>query len=241
LQYPESRPLVGQFSHRARRVEVNIQRVRPSRWYYALAALVPLIGCLLAAVSIYQWFPRLPGTLDARMDLDNLAQVVVPGSRDIPFPDAGAYAVYYEHHSLVDGRVFDSPKTPPALDCGLTSEAEGSEIVVVPDYVKTNAYSTRGQERVGVLIGSITVDRPGMYTFSCRHADGSPEPEVVVAVGPNFVLEFFSIAARALAGAVGALAVVGVSAGVAAVIAIVIAVRRHRSRGGTRAGEPAGA
>jgi hypothetical protein len=211
-------------------MKVNAQRTKPSRWYYALVALVPLMGCLLAGAGVYRWFPRLPGALEARMDLDNLTQVVVPGSRDIAFARGGAYAVYYEYRSVIDGRAFASPQAPPELDCGLTSKADESEIVVVPDYVKTNSYSTRGRERVGVLIGSITVDKPGTYAFSCRHADGSSQPEVVVAVGPNFVWEFFSIAGRAVGGAVGALAVLWGSAGVAAVVVIVVAVKRHRSK-----------
>ena len=203
--------------------------MKPSGWYYALAALVPLLGCLLAAAGVYQWFPRLPGTFEAKMNLDNLTQVVVPGSKDITFAESGAYAVYYEYRSVVDGRVFASRETPPALTCSLTSKATGTEVTVVPDYVETNRYSTRDQGRVGVLIGSITIDEPGTYTFSCHHADGTSQPEKVLAVGPNFVWEFFTFAARTVARAMGALAVPLGSAAVAAVVVIVVAVRRHQS------------
>ncbi len=162
--------------------------------------------------------------------MGDLTQVVVPGSKDITFAKSGAYAVYYEYHSVVDGAVYASSETPPALACTLTSKATGVDVGVVPDYVETNTYFTKDRERVGVLIQSITIDEPGVYTFSCRYADGRLQPEVVLAVGPNFVWEFFGIAARSGAAlAAGAVVLFG-SVLVSIVIAIVIAVKRHRSK-----------
>jgi hypothetical protein len=211
-------------------MKMGEKKRRPTAWAYAVAAVIPVFGCLMAVVLVYQWFPGLPGAFESRMNLDDLTQVVVPGSEDISFAEGGAYAVYYEYRSVVDGVVYSSSATPPALVCSLTSKTTGADIGVVPDYVETNTYSTKDRERVGVLIRSITVDEPGTYTFSCRHADGSSQPEIVLAVGPNFVWEFFGIAARSgITLAAGALALSG-SGLVATVIAIVIAVKRHRSQ-----------
>ena len=206
------------------------RKARPSGWYYAVAAVIPVLGCLTAMALMYQWFPGLPGSLESKMNLDDLTQVVVPGSEDITFAKSGAYAVYYEYRSVVDGVVYSSSGNPPALACTLTSRATGADVAVVPDYVPTNTYSTKDQERVGVLIRSLTIPKPGTYDLACQHLDSNTGPEIVLAVGPNFVWEFFGIAARSgVTLAAGGVALFG-SALVATVIAIVVAVNRHRSQ-----------
>jgi hypothetical protein len=164
------------------------------------------------------------------MSLENLTQVTVPGSQDITFDKSGAYAVYYEYRSVVDGVVYTSSETPPALACGLTSKATGADVGVTPDYVKTNTYSTKGRERVGVLIQSITIHEPGTYTFSCRYADGRSQPQIMLAVGPNFMWEFFGIAARYGVALAAGLATLLSSCLVALAIAVVIAIKRRRSK-----------
>ncbi len=64
---------------------MDSKTTRPSGWYYGLAALMPVLGCLIAMVMTYQWFPGLPGAWQAEMSLENLTPVVVPGSQDITF------------------------------------------------------------------------------------------------------------------------------------------------------------
>ena len=206
---------------------MNKEKKKPNGWIYVLVALIPILGCLLTTVVVYLGLPSLPETLDSKMDYLKLTQIVVPGSEDITFAETGAYAVYYEYRSVVDGVVYTSSETPPDLVCSLTSKASGEDIGTAPDYVKTNTYSTKERERVGVLIQSITIKEPGIYTFSCSYVDNSSQPEIVLAVGPNFVWEFFGIVAKlGIPLFVGLIAVLS-SVLVAIVIAIVIAVKRH--------------
>ena len=60
---------------------MNSQKTRPSGWYYGLAALALVFGCLIAMVVVYRWFPGLPGTFESKMNLDDLTQVVVNPTR----------------------------------------------------------------------------------------------------------------------------------------------------------------
>jgi hypothetical protein len=171
------------------------QKIKPSRWYYGLAALLPVLGCLLTIAIIYQGFPNLPGALET-IDVYYMTQVIVPGSADITFPNKGAYAVYYEYRSLVDGVQYINAKTPPPLICSLASKATGKEVGVSPEYIQGTTYSTKDREHVGVHILSISMTQPGTYTFSCHYADEGTAPKVVVAIGPNIVWELFNVIAK---------------------------------------------
>jgi hypothetical protein len=209
---------------------MNKQRTKPNGWIYGLVALIPVFGCLIAMAVANHRLPSLSETLDSIINIDNMTQVLVPGSEDITFAEKGAYAVYYEYRSVVDGVVYASSETPPALVCSLTSKASGEDIGTAPDYVKTNTYSTKDRERVGVLIQSITVKEPGVYTFSCSYADHSSQPEIVLAVGHNFMWEFFGIVAKYGLPLIEGLATLLGSGLVAIVIIIVIAIIRHKSK-----------
>jgi hypothetical protein len=129
----------------------------------------------------------------------------------------------------VDGEVYATSERPPGLACTLISRLTGADVAVVPDYVPTNTYSTKDRERVGVLIRSLTIPKPGVYNLACRYLDGHAEPEIVLAVGPNFVWEFFGIAVRTLFTAAVGLAVMFGSGLLALVVVIVVAVRRRQS------------
>lgn len=186
-----------------------------------------MLGCLISTVIIYRSFPNLPGALET-IDIHNMTQVTVPGSADITFPKKGAYAVYYEYRSLVDGVQYSNAKTPPPLKCSLTSNAAVKEVFVSPEYIEGNTYSTKDQERVGVHIMSISMEEPGTYTFSCHYADEVTVPKVVLAIGPNIVWEFFSIAAKPVAAFLGGFVVLIVSGAIAFLIIIFMAFYRCR-------------
>jgi hypothetical protein len=79
------------------------------------------------------------------------------------------------------------------------------------------------------LFHPISVDEPGTYTLTCQYADGRSEPEVVLAVGPNYVWEFFGLVARVgLPVLAGLLLLLG-SVLVAALLATATAVKRNRA------------
>jgi len=204
-------------------------KLKPTRWYYVLALLIPIFACLGTALLVYPNIPELPGALEAA-GIQNLTQVIVPGSADIYFPKAGAYAVYYEYRSVIDGVSYIRDKYPPSINCQLKSKATGENIELTPNYIEGNIYETQNQERAGVLINSISMDQSGVYNFSCQYPDGYTCPQIVLAVGPNIVWEFFNIAVKPIAAGIsGMLAFVG-ACGVSILIIGFVAFKRHQSK-----------
>jgi hypothetical protein len=158
--------------------------------------IVLFLGILLAGTAVSLTFPNIKTDLEKRIAISHLTQVVVPGTKMIHFPEKGPYAVYYEYHSVVNGTHFETDQNAPNLICQLKSHQSGDIIQAVTDVVKTNAYHTQNRERVGYLIMSITLDRPGIYDFACSYQDGSTTPPITVAVGKNFMVEAFSVFTR---------------------------------------------
>ena len=201
--------------------------LKPTRWYYLVALLIPFCACFGAGMFVVLSIPNLPGALEG-MGINDLTQVRVPGSAEILFPKAGGYAVYYEYRSLLNGEKFAGGPYPPEIDCRLSSRSTGEEVEISSNFVEGNTYSTRNEERVGVLIKSITIQKPGSYIFSCHYPDGETSPKIVLAVGPNIVWEFFNVALKPISAImVGSLAFISASA-ISLLIVVVVAYKRHQ-------------
>jgi len=208
---------------------MDTQKKKLSPLYYSLGLLILLIGCLTAATILVFGARDLPAALAKAYDLNSLTQVVVPGSADLTLSRRGAYAVYYEHRSVVDGVAYISGETPPALDCTLIGQGTSQERPLVPDFVETNEYSTKDRIREGKLVMSTTINEPGIYTFSCRHPDGGDQPKYVLAFGQNIFWELMRSMAGAAGSIVGSMATLFISGIAAVVITIIVAIKRQRS------------
>ena len=95
----------------------------------------------------------------------------------------------------------------------------------VPDYVETNRYWSKDQGGIGVLIMSITVNEPDTYTFACHYQDGSTEPEIAVALGPNYIWEFLKVVGKISLSLFGAMTTLCGSILIGLSIAVVVAVK----------------
>ena len=193
--------------------------------------LIPLFACLGTTLLVYPNVPKLPGALEG-MGINDLTQVVVPGSAEVYFPKTGGYAVYYEFRSVVDGEHYVRNKYPPSLNCQLKSKASGANVALTPDYVEGNMYATDNEERVGVLMYSITIKNPGVYNFSCQYQDGLTSPQIALAVGPNIVWELFNVAAKPLGAMLCGGFVFTGALGVSILIVAIVAVKRNQTKKG---------
>ena len=86
---------------------------RPGSSIHAAAVLIALTGCLIAAVVVDRWFPGWPETLGFEVALDDLTQVVVPGSEDISSAQSGALCPRCD---------------PPAHDCTIFTVSKGDRV-----------------------------------------------------------------------------------------------------------------
>lgn len=204
-------------------------KLKPTRWYYVLALLIPIFACLGTALLVYLNVPEIPDALDD-VGVENLTQVVVPGSADVSFPQKGAYAVYYEYRSVIDGVSYARDEYPPIMRCQLRSKVTGEAVKLEPTNVKGNVYITQNPNRAAVMYKQISIDQPGIYTFSCQYTDGRTIPKSVMAVGPNIVWAFFNIVAKPIAASIGGALAFLVACGLSILIIGFVAFKRHRSK-----------
>ena len=204
-------------------------KLKPSRWYYVLAILLPIFACLGTGLLVYLVVPELPGALED-FGVKSLTQVVVPGSADISFPQRGAYAVYYEYHSVIDGVSYTREQYPPMMRCKLVSKTTGESVKLEPTQVKGNIYSTQNPHRAAVMYRQISIDQPGTYTLACQYTSGETIPKSVLAVGPNMVWGFFNIAAKPIAAILCGTITFFLTCGISILIIGIVAFKRHRSK-----------
>lgn len=193
------------------------------RWVYAIPVLVILFGLIF---SVWIWGSAGLGKYPAMIKEafgEERHYLIVPGSREIRLTRTGAYGVYYEYTSEL--YMEDYPVTPPALECSLTSKSTGATRQAAPDYVEGNRYSD--QDRTGILIMSLTVDRPDTYTFACHYPNGVKEPKSTVALGPNYGWEILKVAWKISLPLLGGLASICGSVLIGLVMVVVIAIKRQ--------------
>jgi hypothetical protein len=168
-----------------RRYEMDNNMMKRNRLWYTAAALVLVLGCLVATILAISTLSSYPSFIKEAYD-SPLQKIEIPGETVIQLRQKGAYGLYYESAHVPAGG-------PPELACNLVSITTGDDIPLVPDYVPTNRYENK-DGRVGVLIYSTTINHPGLHRLSCSHPDGSESPTQVLAIGPNYIFEFLRVA-----------------------------------------------
>lgn len=187
------------------------RKVRPSRWYYALAGAVFIAGWVLFAIIL---FKNLSG-MGAK-----LQQVVVPGTGAVTLREPGNYTIYYEYHSVVGNKVYSTEENLSGLACTLVSRATNSKVPLSPTS-SSSSYELGG--RSGKSIFDFKIQQPGVYDLSAGYFEGHEGPEVVLAVGRGFTLGTLGTVFGSLAAVFGCMAL-------AVAIAVVTLVKRSNAK-----------
>ena len=194
-----------------------------SRWIYGIAILPVILGTLVCVSILKNSEIAMYPVMIADAYGEGQHRLIVPGSKDIKLTRSGAYGIYYEYNLVSSLGYY--PKMPPAIDCSLTSKSTGAEMKAAPDFVETNRYWSKNQGDIGVLIMSITVNKPDFYTFACHNQDGGTEPEIIVALGPNYVWEFLRVVGKISLSLFGAITTLCGSILIGLIIIVVVAVK----------------
>jgi hypothetical protein len=181
---------------------VSDQLVRPSKWWFAVAGAVAVVGIVLGIVILVVGFLRME-----RM-VDDFARADVPGTLEVEVTDTGGYSIYHEFDGAYDDRIVAAPQIT-------VTEPSGDGVTLEP-YVASVTYSAGDREGVGIF--TFDADDPGTYEVTATGASGT-----AIAVGRGI--------GRGIVGAVvGGLAIGFLSLLAGAVLAIVVGVRRSRNR-----------
>ena len=182
----------------------------PGRKWYWLGAAVAVVGI---AGFISLMVSRLGG-ID-----DKLSQMLAPGKLEMVFAEAATYTIFHEHESVFQERHYSSAEVVSGLAVRVVSGVGGVPVKVEAADVNAS-YTLEG--RAGVAILEFEIAQPGPYRISAAYADGSRKPQVVLAIGHDFLGEL-------LVTVFGGLAIMFSSLGGAGAIIAVTAIKRDKA------------
>ena len=187
-------------------------KIGPSRWWYVLAALFPVIG--IAGMAVVMLTGLL--TLD-----EGFQRVVLPGHHELTLTETGSYTIFLEHHTVMDGRVYvTDQRSVSGLELTLISARNRDVIPLEPPGANTT-YSVGGRSGVGVL--TFDVNLPGLYVLSGRYPAGSEGPDAVFTIGHGFL-------GKVLVMVFGSLALLFGSGLLCVVTVLVVFLKRRKAR-----------
>jgi hypothetical protein len=142
---------------------------KQSSIWYAIGALI-IIGGMVGAVV---------GAIHAVSGLESkFTRFAMPGSVDLHLAQPGQYVIYYEHRSVVDGEIFQTPEVTD-IKCAVTSPS--GEAVEINPTGFTATYSLSGRE--GTTLAQFSVSSAGTYRIKCAYPNGKGT-RIALAVAP---------------------------------------------------------
>ena len=141
------------------------QPIRPSRWWYWLAA-----GAVVAAGV---WIGVGLSRVAARVD--DFERFQIPGEGELTLTEPGAYLIYYEGPGADQGVVLSSFEVT-------LSPTDGKDLVPLPRYEGSLTYSVGGH--AGFAVFTFEIEEPRDFLFTLEYGGEGPTPSQV-AVGSS--------------------------------------------------------
>jgi hypothetical protein len=155
--------------------------------WFVLAGIVAIGGFVCGG---FYMAPRLENLIP------DLGRVVMPDSESLALDRAGAYTLYIENRSFLDGKYYDSD-LPSGVQILLASEATGVQ-VKLDDARSTMSYSMGN--RSGKALAGFTIDQPGRYRLSAVLPPGQSAPPFVLAIGYGALKDSLTQMGRTIGG-----------------------------------------
>lgn len=178
-------------------------------WYWVAGG----IGAMALVAFVAILFNGIAGMGDA------LQQMLGPGRIEVTLDEPGTYTVFHEHESIFEGQYYSSPEIVSGLTVRVRSLDGGETIRVEAPSISSN-YAISGRSGVGIF--EFNIIEPGRYRITAAYGNGQATPQVVLAIGHDFM-------GGLMATIFGAIGVMMVGAGLVISIAVVTFVKREKA------------
>jgi hypothetical protein len=156
--------------------------------WFLTSALCLLIGFICGAIILFLTI-RFYQPQISEIHQNPSQQYEFPGEVVIDLTRKGAYAIYY----IKNKKSSSLQEWPQSMQCQLVNMKTGNSITLVPDYIPSDRLCSYTGECTGRLVYSTTVNHPGMHRFSCNYEKENTGQKFILAIGPNYVFEFFRL------------------------------------------------
>ncbi|MGE5418430.1 MAG: hypothetical protein ACM3UZ_16950 [Acidobacteriota bacterium] len=113
-------------------------------------------------------------------------RITAPGQHELKLDKVGKYTIFYEYYSVLNGKEYNNSSSNPDLLYAVTDLSTGKQIkLTAPE----GASTYESDEHEGRSILEFDVAKPGKYEIAARYEDVEEGPELVLAVGQDFILQ----------------------------------------------------
>ena len=178
---------------------------KPGKIFYGVSLLILVMGSIIGGIIVmagWSWVYE---------------RVTVPGTNTIELNEPGNYIIFFEHKSMVDGKLVETDNIN-----GLVStlrNIETGEVIELDEPSWNTTYSIAGNEGEGIF--SFGIDEIGKYELESWYEDGEgEEARLVISKGIGMLIRPVILS----------VVVFLVFAGVAITIFIVTRIQRVKSK-----------